>query len=215
MEFKNELQQILNDNKDKPLVIESKTADTQNNVLQNKPTQAYEEARAVAEVQATKEILVSPATAIKVKISEKFAEHIDNSKAVANKIDETANRIVEKGLQAEENNADAEITKSEDAKVEADFDKNKNEYLYHGIDHKIDKKWKRNLLLGINNFWFVVFAIASFFTVVPISTFITRIKALKGIVKGFAITIGILFMIAIIVAITYAILRACGVNIFG
>lgn len=133
MEFKNELQQILNDNKDKPLVIESKTADTQNNVLQNKPTQAYEEARTVAEVQATKEILVSPATAIKVKISKKFAEHIDNSKAVANKIDETANRIVEKGLQAEENNADAEITKSEDAKVEADFNKNKNEYLYHAI----------------------------------------------------------------------------------
>lgn len=215
MEFRNELQQIINDSKDKPLEKGQETADTQNSGLQNNATQTYEATRAVAEVQATKEILVSPATAIKVKISEKVAKHIDGSPEVANKIDETASRIVEKGLQAEENNADAEITKSEDKKVEADFDKNRNEYLYHGIDHKIDKKWKRNLLLGINNFWFVVFAIASFFTVVPISTFMSRIKALKGIVKGFAITIGILFMIAIIGAITYAILRACGVNIFG
>lgn len=58
MEFKNELQQILNDNKDKSLVIESKTAVTQISVPQNDSTQAntntqaYETARAIAEVQA-------------------------------------------------------------------------------------------------------------------------------------------------------------------
>ena len=209
MDLMKDLQQIINDNKDKPTPKLEETADTQN------LTQAYEKARAVAEVQATKEIVLDPTKAVQAKINQKVAEYIDGSDKVAAKIDEKADRLVDKGLEAQENNADAQITRSEDAKSEADFDKNKNEYLYHGIDHKIDKKWKRNLLLGINNFWFVVFAIASFFTIVPISTFMCRVKALKGIVKGFAITLGILSLIVIIATITYAVLRACGVNIFG
>ncbi len=118
-------------------------------------------------------------------------------------------------MQAEENHAEAAITRSENGKNEADFDKNKNEYLYHGIEHKIDKKWKQKLVLGMNDFWFVVLAITSFFTIVPISMVMNRIKSLKGIVKGFAITLGTLFLLAIVGAITYAILRACGVKIFG
>lgn len=111
--------------------------------------------------------------------------------------------------------ANAQITLSEDEKIEADFTKNKSEYLYHGIDHKVDKKWKRNLLLVINDFWFVIWAIVSCFTIVPVSTFLSRIKALKGVVKGCAVTVGILLLLAILGGITYAILRACGIDIFG
>lgn len=215
MDLMKDLKQIINDNKDKPTVNVETTTDTQNNLPQKDSTQAYESARAAAEVQATKEIVANPTTAVKVKISERIAKRIDESKEIAAKIDATADRITEKDLQAEENHADAAVTRSENGKSEADFEKNKNEYLYHGIDHKIAEKWKRNLLLGINNFWFVVFAIASFFTIVPISTFMSRVKALKGIVKGFAITLGVLCLIAVICGITYAILRACGVNLFG
>ena len=116
-----------------------------------------------------------------------------------------------KGLKAQENKATAQVISSEDETIKADFDKNKDEYLYHGIDHKIDAKWKRTMLLRINDVWFVIWAIISCFTIVPVSTFLSRIKALKGIVKGVAIVLGICLILAILGGVTYAILRRCGV----
>ena len=114
-------------------------------------------------------------------------------------------------MKAQENKATAQVISSEDETIKADFDKNKDEYLYHGIDHKIDAKWKRTMLLRINDVWFVIWAIISCFTIVPVSTFLSRIKALKGIVKGVAIVLGICLILAILGGVTYAILRRCGV----
>jgi len=140
-----------------------------------------------------------------------LAVSIDNSKEVAEKISSTADKLVDKGLKAQENKADAQVILSEDETIEADFKKNEKEYLYHGIDHKVDKQWKRTLLLRINDVWFVVWAIVSCFTIVPVSTFLSRIKALKGLVKGVAIVIGILLMLGCLGGLTYALLKWCGV----
>ena len=221
MNLKDELQQIINDgavasvDPSTTAAAAPASADSQTVVQSNDTTQAYEAARAFAEVQATTDIATDPTRALQTKLNMKVAQHIDSSEKVAQKIDETADRLVDKGLKAQENKADAQITLSEDEKLVADFAKNQSEYLYHGIDHKVDKAWKRNLLLIINDFWFVIWAIVSCFTIVPVSTFLSRIKALKGIVKGCAVTVGILLLLAILCGITYAILRACGVNIFG
>ena len=222
MDLKGDLQKIINDGAVAPVAPPTAptnnsdaAADSQTVVQPNDAGQAYAAARAFAEVQATTDIATDPTRALQTKLNMKVAQHIDSSEKVAQKIDETADRLVDKGLKAQENKADAQITLSEDEKIEADFTKNKSEYLYHGIDHKVDKAWKRNLLLIINGFWFVIWAIVSCFTIVPVSTFLSRIKALKGIVKGCAVTVGILLLLAILCGITYAILRACGVNIFG
>lgn len=210
MNLSSELKQIISDS-----ISTNEIPNTQANSQTQDATQNYATARAVAEVKATSEIVTDPTKALQTKLNMRVAEYIDESETVAKKIDETADKLVDKGLKAQENKADAQITLSEDEKIEADFKKNGSEYLYHGIDHKIDKKWKRNLLLIINDFWFVVWAIISCFTIVPVSTFLSRIKALKGIVKGCAIVVGILLLLVILGAVTYLILRLCGINIFG
>lgn len=180
---------------------------------QEKEKQEAEQIKAKADAEAREmaAIVQDPTKALNTKLNMKVAEHIDNSKEVAEKISSTADKLVDKGLKAQENKADAQVILSEDETIEADFKKNEKEYLYHGIDHKVDKQWKRTLLLRINDVWFVVWAIVSCFTIVPVSTFLSRIKALKGLVKGVAIVIGILLMLGCLGGLTYALLKWCGV----
>ena len=203
MDFKNDFEQIKNtykQNDNTETAKGSQQLDTE-----------HIKAKAAAEAHEVAQIVQDPTKALNTKLNIKVAEHIDQSQEVANKISLTADRLVDKGLKAQENKATAQVILSEDETIEADFNKNKSEYLYHGIDHKIDKEWKRKMLLVINDIWFGIWAIVSCFTIVPVSTFLSRIKALKGIVKGVAIVIGILLLLAILAGITFAILKWCGV----
>lgn len=168
------------------------------------------QAEADAKARELTNIATDPTKALHTKLNMKVAEHIDNSEAVAQKIEETADKLVDKGLKAQENKAEANVILSEDETLDADFKKNKDEYLYHGIDHKIDKVWKRQILHVINDIWFVIWAIISFFTIVPVSTFLSRIKALKGIVKGVAIVLGILLLLGCLAGLTFACLKWSG-----
>lgn len=201
MDFKKDFEQIKND-------INKDSLESQNNQQTNTD---YIKAKVAAEAHETALIAQDPTKALNTKLNIKVAEHIDNSQVVAEKISATADKLVDKGLKAQENKADAEVILSEDQAIVADYQKNKDEYLYHGIDHKIEAKWKRILLMRINDVWFVIWAIISCFTIVPVSTFLSRIKALKGIVKGVAVVIGILLMLACFAGVTCLILKACGV----
>lgn len=172
---------------------------------------AYAKAKAETEVKEMSVIAQDPQKAISVKLSEKLAKEIETSAEVDKKVAETTQILVDKGLEEQQNKAQASVTNSENAEIEADFNKYKDEYLYHGIDHKIDKKWKRNLLLIINDMWFIIWAIVSCFTIVPVSTFLSRIKALSGFIKGVAIVIGILLGLACFGGLTYGCLKWTGV----
>lgn len=178
---------------------------------EDKAKEEYAKARAVAEVKETSAIVQDSTKALQTKLNQKVAEHIDTSEKVASKIEETADKLVDKGLKAQENRAVASVIKSEDETLEADFEKNKQEYLYHGINHKIDKQWKRNLIHIINDIWFVIWAIVSAFTIVPVSTFLSRIAALKGFMKGVALVLGIAMLIAVLGGFTYWLLDLFGV----
>lgn len=180
-------------------------------VQQMKEQQTYAKSRAEAEVKESSMIAQDPQKAISVKLSEKLAHEIETSEQVEKKVAETTQILVDKGLAEQQNKAIASVIKSEDETLEADFEKNKDEYLYHGINHKVDKKWKRALLHGINDIWFVIWAIISCFTIVPVSTFLSRISALKGFIKGVAIVLGILLLLACLAGLTYACLEWCGV----
>lgn len=153
-------------------------------------------AKEEAEAKQLAEIAQDPTKSLQTKLNLKVAEHIDTSKQVAEKIEQTADKLVDKGLKVQENKAVANVILSEDETLEADFQKNKDEYLYHGINHKIDKEWKRKMIHTINDIWFVIWAIISCFTIVPISTFLSRIGALKGFMKGVAMVVGILLLLA-------------------
>lgn len=171
----------------------------------------YAKAKAEAEVKETALIAQDPTKALQTKLNLKVAEHIDNSQEVAEKIEQTADKLVDKGLKVQENKAVASVIDSEDETLEADFKKNKDEYLYHGINHKIDKEWKRKIVHIINDIWFVIWAIVSAFTLVPVSTFLSRIGALKGFMKTVAIVLGILMLIACLGGLTFACLKWTGV----
>jgi hypothetical protein len=179
--------------------------------MRNNSSSSYEQARAEAEVKEISIIAQDTKKTISTKLSEKLAKEIENSPEVDKKVAETTQILVDKGLEEQQNRAQASVTNSENAELEADYEKYKDEYLYHGIDHKIDKEWKRKLLLVINDIWFVIWAIVSCFTIVPVSTFLSRIKALKGFIKGVAIVIGIILGVACLGGLTYACLKWCGV----
>ncbi len=156
-------------------------------------------------------IASDPTKALQSKLNMKVAEHIDTSDIVKAKISSTADKLVDSGLKVQENKVEASIVDSEDDIIVADFKKNQSEYLYHGIDHKLDKNWKRQMVLIINDFWFVVWAIVSAFTLVPVSTFLSRIKALSGIVRGVAVVLGIVLGLGCVIGLTYAILNWSGI----
>ena len=168
-------------------------------------------AKADAEAHETALIAQDPTKSLQTKLNLKVAEHIDNSKAVAEKIEQTADKLVEKGLRTQENKADAGVILSEDEKIEADYKQHSAEYLYHGIDHKVDRPWKRKVMLIINDIWFVIFAIISFFSIVPVSMFLSRIKALSGFVRWLAIVVGVVLLLACLFGLTYGCLRWVGV----
>lgn len=167
----------------------------------------YAKSKAEAEAKELSIIAQDPTKALQTKLNMKVAEHIDASQQVAEKIEQTADKLVDKGLKVQENKAEANIILSEDETLEADFKKNEAEYMYHGINHKIDKKWKRTIIHLINDIWFVIWAIVGCFTIVPVSTFLSRIGALKGFMKGVALVLGILMLLACLGGLTYGCLR--------
>lgn len=168
---------------------------------------SYAIAKGTQEAKELAQIAKDPTTALQTKLNFKVAQHIDSSNEVMERISQTADKLVDKGLKAQENKATASVILSEDETLEADFQKNKNEYLYHGIDHKIDKEWKRKIIHFINDIWFVIWAIVSCFTIVPISTFLSRICALKGFLKIVAIILGVTMLLACLFGITWACLK--------
>ena len=172
----------------------------------------YARAKAEAEVKEMSVIAQDPTKSLQTKLNLKVAEHIEHSQEVAEKIETTADKLVDRGLKVQENKAVASVILSEDETLEADFQKNKEEYLYHGIDHKIDKEWKRRIIHVINDIWFVVWAIVSCFTLVPVSTFLSRIKAMKGIMKGVAVVVGILLLLSCLIGLTFVVLKWSGIT---
>lgn len=197
----------MSDLSDKLDNLEEKIKEQQKDMFE----ETYAKTKAESETNAMVDISTDTNKTLQLKLNQKLATHIDNDERVNEKIEATANKLVDKGLQVQTNKADASIIDSETDMNLADYNKNKDEYMYHGIDHSIDKTWKRKILHTINDIWFVIWAFVSFFTIVPVSTFLSRIKALKGIVKGVAIVLGILMLLACLAGLTFFCLRQVGI----
>lgn len=183
-----------------------------NEEIQKVREEAYAKSKAESETKEISTIMQDPSKALNVKLSKKLATVIDTSAEVDKKVGETTQILVDKGLEAQKNKAEASVIDSQDDVLEADFKKNKEEYLYHGINHKIDKPWKRKMIHIINDIWFVIWAIISCFTLVPISTFLSRITALKGFMKWVAIIVGGALLLLCLGGLTYACLKWAGVT---
>ena len=174
--------------------------------------EAYAKEKARSETEAMLEVTQDTNKTLRMKLNQKVANHIENDEKVAIRVEETANRLVDRGLEVQSNEAIASVMSSQDAIMEADFKKNAKEYKYHGIDHKIDKKWKRTLIMVENDIWFVIWAIVGLFTFVPVSIFLDRIRVLSGFVRWVAIFFGVILGLACLAGFTYWVLNITGVT---
>lgn len=174
--------------------------------------EAYAREKARSETQAMLEVTQDTNKTLRMKLNQKVADHIETDEKVAIRVEETANKLVDKGLEVQSNEAIASVMSSQDAIMEADFKKNAKEYKYHGIDHKIDKQWKRTLIMVENDIWFVIWAIIGLFTFVPVSIFLDRIRVLSGFVRWVAIFFGVILGLACLAGFTYWVLNITGVT---
>lgn len=188
------------------------TTTEENQVNQIEPTTKNEQISDDVKAKAMVELVTDPSKAIKANLSGKISQKIQTDDNVQRRLDETATKVIDSSLTVEENKATANSIASEDDVNVANFEKYKNEYAHHGIENKVDKVWKTKIITIMNDFWFVIFAIISFFTIVPVSIFIERLKALKGFVKAVFIILGCILIAGILFALVVLIFHFAGID---
>lgn len=178
--------------------------------IKNPNTEISDEVKAKAMV----DLVSDPKKTIRANISGKIQEKIQTDDTVQERLGKTADTIIDSNLSVEQNKAIADHISSENDINEANFEKYKNEYSHFGIITKVDKPWKTKIISVINDFWFIIFAIISFFTIVPVSIFIERLRALKGFVKAVFIILGCLLIAGILFGLVVLIFHAAGIDLF-
>ena len=179
------------------------------------PTAETEEITDEVKAMALAEIVSDPQKAINAKISGAIAEKIDNDETVVKRVGETAEHIIDANLNIKENKAKASDINSQDDINEANFKKYESEYKYHGLDHKVDKPWKTKIISAMNDIWFVIFSFVSFFTIVPVSIFMDRLRVLNGFVKWVYVVLGVMLLLSILFGIVVLIFNACGYDLLS
>lgn len=196
-----------NDHKDLNDQNQSEAKDKQIENVNNNP-EISDDVKAKAMV----DLVSDPKKMIRTNISGKIQEKIQTDDTVQERLGKTADTIIDRNLSSEQNKAIADNISSENDINEANFEKYKNEYSHFGIITKVDKPWKTKIISVINDFWFVIFAIISFFTIVPVSIFIERLRALKGFVKAIFIILGCLLLAGILFGLIVLIFHWAGID---
>lgn len=163
--------------------------------------------------QIVTDIAMDPTKAVAAKISEKIITQINSDQNTQEKIADVADKIIDHGINTNTLKAEAAEHRAASEAKDTDFTNNASEYLHHGIDHKV-QPWQSKLMIVMNNIWFVIISVLFFFTFIPFSMFMSRVKALSGILKFVAITIGVLCLLLILFGLTTWILRKCGINLW-
>lgn len=163
--------------------------------------------------QALVDIVSDPTKAVSAKISEEIVTQINTDGTTQTKFAKVASNIVDRGLNANTRKAEAVEHKASSEAKDADFENNCAEYLHHGVKHKV-QPWQSKVMIAMNNIWFVIISILCFFTIIPFSMFMSRIKALSGILKFVAIAVGILLLLAILFGLTVWVLKLCGIQLW-
>lgn len=162
------------------------------------------------------EVLKDPNKIADYKVGNYYANELDNTLQNDEEIKKEAessskNTILNKlnGIQAK---SEKEKYISQDERNQAEFEKNKANYLNFGIDHKVDKEWQKKIIEIGNDIWFVIYAIFSFFFIIPFSILISRFTVLGSKFLKFCFIAGMVFCTGgVISAILLPILKIVGV----
>lgn len=171
----------------------------------------YARARAEAETKEKSLIVQDPAKALTTKLNTKVAEFIDSSQEVAEQISSSAEKLVQKGLETQQNQVDSELNRAKKDKNLSEFEVNEDDYRAFGQNTAPDKKWKRKMIEYGNDFWFIFMFIICFFTLAPFYNFTKIIKTQSGVLKFVAIATGVVMLLGCAAGLTFWVLNLTGV----
>ena len=179
--------------------------------IMEKARAEYLKAKAEAETKEVSTIVQDTSKTLQVKLNQRVAEKIEASPEIDTKIDQTTNKLVDLGLETQQNQVETELKKSKKAKAQADFELNEDQYRAFGLDCSPEDNWKKIVIKYGYNFWFAIMSFICFVSLAPFYIFMKIIKAQSGVLKVVAIIIGVVLLLACLGGLTYAVLKACGV----
>lgn len=158
-----------------------------------------------AQAKAIVEVAKKPEDLLSLQVSDTINHKISTEVAVKERVDKTADVIIDTGLRKQEN----EIKEKEG---KSDLELNKEVYTHFGIDKKVVKGWKRKMYELFDDFWDLVLGITFGFTIVPVSKVLDRFTHLQNKwIKSIALIAGFVGLGAFITAVVYGTIY--GVNL--
>lgn len=188
--------------------LEQEIADKKEQERRN--SEAYAKAKAESETREMSVIAQDTNKTLQTKLNSRLATHIDTDDMVTAKIEETANKLVEKGLKVQEKKVESDLKTAEKEERKAEFELSEDQYRAFGQDTAPKKVWQQKLIECGYDFWFIITYFVCFLTLAPFYIFLKIIKNQKGVLKFVAIAVGIVLLLTILGAITYWILKITG-----
>ena len=188
--------------------IEQEIADKKEQEKRN--AEVYAKAKAESETHEMSIIAQDTNKTLQTQLNSRLATHIKNDDIVSAKIEETANKLVDKGLKAQEKRVESDLKTAEKEERKAEFELSEDQYRAFGQDTAPKKTWQQKLIECGYDFWFVITYFVCFFTLAPFYIFLKIIKNQKGVLKFVAIAVGVVLLLAILGGLTYWVLKLTG-----
>ena len=168
--------------------------------------------KAKAEAEAKEMALIAQDTdkTLKAKLNSQIAKRVDEDTEIGAKIDASADRLIEKGLQVQEKQINKQLKNAELEENKAEFELSEDQYKAFGQSIAPKKKWQKKMIEVGFDFWFCVMHFICFWTLAPFYIFLNVIKNQKGVLKFVAIFVGTVLLLVCLGAITYACLKWSG-----
>ena len=169
--------------------------------------------KAKAEAEAKEMALIAQDTdkTLKAKLNSQIAKRVDSDDDTKAKIDASADRLIEKGLQMQEKQINKQLKTAELEENKAEFELSEDQYKAFGQSIAPKKKWQKKLIEMGYDFWFCVMHLICFLTLAPFYIFLNVIKNQKGVLKFVAIFVGTMLLLICLGGLTYACLKWTGV----
>lgn len=190
---------------DKKIIQEKERAEQE-----RRNAEVYAKSKAEAETREMAVIAQDTNKTLQTKLNSRLATHIDNDELVTAKIEETANKLVEKGLKAQEKKVESDLKTAEKEERKAEFELSEDQYRAFGQDTAPKKTWQQKLIECGYDFWFVVTYFICFFTLAPFYIFLKIIRNQKGVLRFVAVAVGIVLLLTILGGLTYWVLKMTG-----
>ena len=161
------------------------------------------EEKALPKIQPTNEqlldVLKNPQNAVKLKVSEKIGDLVENDEAVNERVNKTAKQVITDTTDSIENETGRISDK-------AYFERNKADLENGGIKEPTER-WYMERVKKVSTFWKKIWFIVFGWWVIGLGTWADQIKPLRKPLKVIAYVGGVLILLAVIAGIILSVLK--------